>query len=733
MCVIRIAEQRVSGSQTPISFCERLVVAAMKPASLLSVAMIVATALPMNVSAQEAQTPVSQEGEDKEIDTITVRGQRSLFQAQDTKFGVLGDRTIMETPFSVSAFSERLADDTHARSMKDLLVRDPSVGLDVNSHGFRDAFTIRGFGIDNGSFLYDGVPGLYNWDGYRNVYNIQRTEVFRGMNAFNNGAGIFGGVGGTVNMVPKRPTDTLLTEFMLGYEEDSSFLYGVDISRRYGANRQFGIRFSGFSQEDKGNIPHHDRTDENHALFLDWKPSERLTLEYEFNRFRDSAIGYRDDIFLTEGVSTPRVPDTSTNYSQPWASIEQSGIRHYVNVSYQFADNWTATASGGRYTGDSQNGYYTAFGFLQDDGETLIQGNGRSLQNPTSRIGAQFRVDGELETDSVTHLVTAGATHMDWDFVGDFAPGAGGIVQNLYNPTFVPEPPVGTFASEFLRQRINTFFGIYEARLLEERLSLFGGLRSVDIFTNSDFQPIPYDDRAVSPFGSISFKPTQESMIYVSYSEGLEPGQTAPATVMNRNEQLEPSVNTQFELGGKYNLGSAIASFALFEMERPAFGVSPANVFEEVGDQTHSGVEARLEGEVTESFRLIGGLTYLDAEINSPDGSVDGNRPTGVPEWTASLYADVDVPWVTGLAVNVAVRYEGDQFIDNQNFANRKVESWTEVDLGARYTTSIDDIRLNVRVFVDNLFDEGYWGVNEFGGLNLSAPRTLSMSVTASF
>ena len=666
--------------------------------------------------------------------TLLVMGSESReFQPQETKFGVLGERTIMETPFSVSAFSEQLVDDTHARTMTDVLVRDPSVGSEVNGHGYRDAFTIRGFGIDNGSFLYDGVPGLYNWDGYRSVSNIERVEVLRGMNAFNNGAGVFGGVGGTINMVPKRPADAPINEVMLGFEESSSFLYGVDFSRRFGADRQFGVRFSGFGQQEKGNISRHDRTDENHALFLDWRPSDRLTLEYEFNRFRDSALGYRDNLSLAPGVSTPRVPDTSTNYSQPWASIEQSGIRHYVNAIYEFADNWTVTAGGGRYTGDSKNGYYTAFGLLQDDAGNLSVSPGRSFQNPTSRTGAQIKVDGEFETSSVRHLVTAGLTYMDWDFDGEFASGAGGIVQNIYNPTYVPEPPIGTLEPDWLEQEIKTYYGMYEARLFDERLSLFGGLRKVDIFTNANWAASPYDDSATSPFGSVSFRPTPESMIYASYSEGLEPGQSAPDTVINANEQLEPSVNTQYELGGKYDLGSAIASVAVFEMERPAFGISAANVFEEVGDQTHRGIEARLEGELAEGFRLIGGVTYLDAIINSPDAAVDGNRPSGVPEVAASLYADVDILWVNGLAMNVGIRYEGDQYIDNQNLANRKVGSWTEVDLGARYTFDADGTEMTARVFVDNLFDKGYWSVNEFGALSLSSPRTIGMSITANF
>jgi iron complex outermembrane receptor protein len=98
-----------------------------------------------------------------------------------------------------------------------------------------------------------------------------------------------------------------------------------------------------------------------------------------------------------------------------------------------------------------------------------------------------------------------------------------------------------------------------------------------------------------------------------------------------------------------------------------------------------------------------------------------------------ALYGEYDLPFVQGLTFNGGLRYESEQFIDNENVANREADSWVEVDLGARYDFEVAEVPLTARLFLDNAFDEGYWGVNEFGGLQLSTPRKIGMSLTADF
>ena len=654
-----------------------------------------------------------------------------------TSFGVLGERTIMETPFSVSSYSENLFKNTNTRSIGDVLTRDPSIVLGVGRSHWRDQVSIRGLTLHPSSVLYDGVAGLVHSDGYRNPWNLERIDLLRGSTVFNGGAAIQGSAGGAISLVPKRPTVDDLNEIMVGYEENGSPMYGVDFSRRFGDGKQFGVRFSGFMQPDGGNIDRFSKTTENYAMFLQWQPHDRLTLGYEFNRFQDRSDGYRDELALGAGVTDiPDAPDNATNYAQPWSFVQEHGQRHYASLEYEFEEHWKLTARGGFNEGDDGNGYYSVFGTVTDDAGTfLLQNPFRAWFDQRDSYGALVRMDGEFVNENATHRVSAGWNYAKEEREARFASGTTSpIISNIYDPVYVDEVGIGASGPVTHQDtELNSYMGTYELLLMDERLSLLGGARHVNI-EYSFGSSTDYDDSALSPFGAVSFKPTKHSTIYFSYSESLERGPNAPGTAVNANEALEPITSKQFELGGKYDLGGAIASAAVFQSERPLAGLNAGNVFEELGDQRFRGVEFRLEGEVIRGVRLIGGFTYLDAEIDNPtDDTIDGNTPVGVPEWVVSLYGEADVPAVQGLTLNGGFRYEGERYADNQNSANRLVDDSYKFDVGLQYRSQVGGVPLTTRLFVDNVTDERYWGVADWGGLILSAPRRVGMTMTVNF
>lgn len=59
--------------------------------------------------------------------------------------GMLGNRDIMNTPFSQTNYTEKLIRDQQARTIQDVLMNDPSVRTNVPRYGEADQFFIRGF------------------------------------------------------------------------------------------------------------------------------------------------------------------------------------------------------------------------------------------------------------------------------------------------------------------------------------------------------------------------------------------------------------------------------------------------------------------------------------------------------------------------------------------------------------------------------------------------------------
>lgn len=69
--------------------------------------------------------------------------------ARGGRLGMLGNKDFMETPFSVSSYTEQTAANLQATTVADVLVNDPSVGLEGSKLGWLGNFNIRGFTVQS--------------------------------------------------------------------------------------------------------------------------------------------------------------------------------------------------------------------------------------------------------------------------------------------------------------------------------------------------------------------------------------------------------------------------------------------------------------------------------------------------------------------------------------------------------------------------------------------------------
>lgn len=133
--------------------------------------------------------------------------------ARGSRVGMLGNRDVMDTPFSITSYTAELMENQQAITVADVLANDPSVrtlsyGL-TNAAGAGDSFMIRGFSIQN-SVLFDGLYGIAP-SRTLPVETAERVEVLKGPNALLNGMAPYDAAGGAINIVPKRAGDEPLT------------------------------------------------------------------------------------------------------------------------------------------------------------------------------------------------------------------------------------------------------------------------------------------------------------------------------------------------------------------------------------------------------------------------------------------------------------------------------------------------------------------------------------------
>ena len=88
-----------------------------------------------------------------------------------------------------------------------------------------------------------------------------------------------------------------------------------------------------------------------------------------------------------------------------------------------------------------------------------------------------------------------------------------------------------------------------------------------------------------SPTAAIMFKPVDDSLIYVSFGEGVEQGGEAPLGALNAGARLEALVTEQYELGFKLQRGGVLYTLALFDLLRPSEFVNAAGIYVQDGEQ----------------------------------------------------------------------------------------------------------------------------------------------------
>ncbi len=147
-----------------------------------------------------------------------------------------------------------------------------------------------------------------------------------------------------------------------------------------------------------------------------------------------------------------------------------------------------------------------------------------------------------------------------------------------------------------------------------------------------------------------------------------------------------------------------------------------------LGDQTHQGIEFTVNGDLTPSLRLIGGAALTDAKL------VSGNEVPGVSEYTANADLEWDLGFVPGATITARAVHTGPQWVDAAN--TLELDSWTRIDLGARYVFAADDTPVTLRLSADNITNEKYWAsaFDVFSAALLQGtPRTIKASISADF
>ena len=699
----------------------------------------------VEIDASEKQSSSSAAGEVATLPAVTVTGEATMPTysggqvATGGRMGFLGDKDFMETPFSTITYTDKYIADQQAKDIQEVISKtDPTVLTSGIAGEALESYSIRGLPSDVGDVTVNGLAGMAGY--YRSSPEMfERVEVLKGPSALLNGMPPKGSAGGAVNLVTKRAGDEPLTRLTGTYMSDSHFGGHIDLGRRFGENKQFGIRFNGVYRDGDTALNDQKKKVSQAALGLDWR-GDRVRVSADLYQSTERGDGLTRGITLAPGLPVPNPPKPEVSWNPPWTFFDLTEKGAMLRGEFDLTDQLTAYAA----AGTSKSEIDTIMGVPQvfnQAGDFRINYSG--VSDRMERKSAEVGIKGKARTGSVGHQFALNATYYNEDYL---LRGFRNVlpqdwVTNIYNPVWGPEAerPSNIPALTKTDTRLTSFGVADTLSFAEDRVQLTLGVRRQQV-VNDSFNGTTgarmgqrYKESATTPAAAILVKATDQISVYDNYIEGLSQGAIAPNTAENAGEVFAPYKTKQKEVGIKFDLGEFAHTVSLYEIKRPSSYTDPVtNVFSFGGEQRNRGVEWGFFGSPMNGVRLMGGIAYSDAEVmKAAVAANEGKQATGLPKWQAKLGTEWDVPTMQGLTLTANATWADKQYLSADN--SLSIPGRTVFDVGARYATKVSGRPLTLRASVTNLTNKAYWAKPHYTSLALGAPRTFYLSATMDF
>lgn len=666
--------------------------------------------------------------------------------ARGGQLGVLGSSDIMDVPFSMTSYTEQLIEDQQAEDIGDVLLNDASVRQSSGYANASQVFVIRGFALNTDDISYNGLYGVLP----RQIIStdaLERVEVFKGPNAFINGVTPTGsGIGGGVNLQPKRARDTPTRRFTTDISSDGRVGEHLDLGQRFGEDNRFGARLNLAQREGETGVDDEEHRSKLFALGLDYRGDNfRISGDFAYQKQRINQS--RNTVFVGSSLtSVPHAPDSDTNYAPNWTWTETEDTFGMSRVEYDLNDDWMLyAAAGAKHT--RETGIYGSPTI--NDAAGNITATPSFIPHDEDNKTAMAGINGNLQTGPVSHKVNFGLSGIWTEQRNAYLFGGGSINSNLYDPVSTTRPaltgitagdlndPGITGKSRMRSAAFSDTLGFFDDRLLVTAGLRRQQLRVQGYAYGSGPRTSLYDEAITTPIYGVVFKPWRHVSFYANRIEGLAQGPTAPGNVtINPGEIFPPARSKQVEAGVKLDMGTFGASLGVYRIEQPADGYrvqeGSGTRYVRDGEQRNKGVEMNVFGEPVSGLRLLAGLTLMDTELSgTAGGSNDGNDAVGVPTFQFNAGADWDIPGIEGAALNARMLRTGGQYLNASNTLS--IPTWNRFDLGARYTFNVAQKDITLRANVENLMNKDYWASTNGGYLTQGEPRTLKVSGTIDF
>ncbi|HXG46962.1 MAG TPA: TonB-dependent siderophore receptor [Methylomirabilota bacterium] len=709
---------------------------------------------------------------------VVVQGQQEPAFKVDQLSSPRYTQPLVDVPQTVVAVPKEVYTQQGATTLSDVLRNTPGITFAAGEGGnvaAGDAFFMRG--TDTSSSIF--VDGVRDSGGYfRDVFNVEQVEIFKGPTGADNGRG---GSSGYVNMVTKTPSLTKAHSGSLSYGSAEHKRLTVDLNQPFKLGddgdwlSKSSLRLNGLWQD--GGVPGRDFVEDNRwaiapSLALGLGTPTRLTLSaayLEQDNVPDSGLpvvalpgglaggvdqenfyGLADRDF--DDVQSGRVlarlehdlNDHITLRSQTaYTRTDRDALISYFQNSSTNATTFTTNNAAINPATGTVPPSYTPF----DPVTGTVTPRRLRTQTENSILHQQLSANTAFSTGFIEHELGAG---VDFTREDQFSPtwqAVGGVPTSIFDPNpfrvpTVAQTPYQATNNPYAEARIDSA-GLFLFNTLKpnQYFQLSGSVRydhyDVDYASvpaafatnNTARQTLDADGDLLSWKAGITFKPHANGSLYFAYGNTFTPpgsGFALSSTANNQNNpNLDPQEARNYEVGTKWDffdkrLSTSLALYHSENLNIVSTDATTSQVTQDISE-TVRGIEFGLSGRITENWFVFGGVGFADAEREASGttaaGTQDGADLRFLPRLSANLWTAYKFPF--GLTLGGGINYS-DSVI--RSTANNLTTTPTSIPEAPSFTVlnlmAAYDVskHFTLRANVNNVTDEEYFRLNNNGG-----------------
>lgn len=639
----------------------------------------------------------------------------SSYNALTSTTGTRIEAPLSDVPISVQVLTEEVIEDRQVVRLQELADNVPGVEVYSGYGGISsNDYYIRGFNA--GESFRNGFRD-FTFISPRDVANVERVEFLKGPASVLYGGGF--NFSGAVNTITKRP-------------QDRSF---YDISVTIG-NYDFyrtTLDFTGPITEDKNLLYRFNMAYENAGSFRDFNRSEsffvapsitwqigantKLTVDFEYQNY---------DYVFDRGFFPSNIifdlPISRSLFAEPnFSNANFNSYYFSYNFEHSFSEEWKIRQGFGGLIVNGGIDEVTlgnfSSPFVEADGRTLTR-QGNQTDESQENYSLQTELIGEFKTDGLQHKLLFGVEYAYYKFAYDFYNASVDPI-DIFQPVYGAKP--GEFFPSFAQEYGTTNVGVYLQDLIyftPNIIGLFGGRFDwndsfyTDRFTGETFSNT--FENNFSPRLGLVYKPLEDTSLYFSWSKSFIP--TTFGGITRTGEAFEPETGEQFEIGVKQSfldnkLSATLAFYHLTKQNVSTTDPIDPNFSIQTGEQTSKGIEFDLTGEILPGWNLIATYAYTDAYVSEDNNIPVGDRLTGIPYNTASLWTTYQIQSgdLEGLGFGLGLYYVGDREASLPN-NGVKLPSYFRTDASIFYRRNSYEANLSFK----NLFSEKIYNTQGF-------------------